>query len=210
MSIRLNDGLHDELKAKPGEPVTLEYYLWDPSGRLVTKTASFRYSGTRADRRLAATTCPRVSRHLGCSDNLRLGPAIPDEPRPHSQGGRGLLGPVPGDPEGIHPAGGRAKTLAIPLRRCYRYAKPRRQRATALRPSIDPMTVYTCRMSGKRAWMPPRRHGFRRVLPVFQLLLVVAALLLAGMFFRFGIEQRCMEISTFARSAGRYDRSASY
>ena len=44
--IVLNEWAARDLQVKPGELVELEYYLWDPTGRLVTKFASFRNSGT--------------------------------------------------------------------------------------------------------------------------------------------------------------------
>ena len=43
--IVLNEWAARDLEAKPGDTVTLEYYLWDPSGKLVTKIASFRNAG---------------------------------------------------------------------------------------------------------------------------------------------------------------------
>ena len=44
--IILNDWSSKELQAKPGDTVSLEYYIWDPSGRLVTRMASFRNAGS--------------------------------------------------------------------------------------------------------------------------------------------------------------------
>ena len=46
--IVLNDWSTSDLKAKPGDTVSLEYYVWDPSGRLVSKSASFRNAGSVA------------------------------------------------------------------------------------------------------------------------------------------------------------------
>ena len=44
-SIYLNDWAAKDLNAKTGDPVTLEYYYWEPSGSLVTRTAAFHLEG---------------------------------------------------------------------------------------------------------------------------------------------------------------------
>ena len=47
-SIVLNAWTARDLGAKPGDAVELEYYLWDPSGRLMTQRASFRLATVEA------------------------------------------------------------------------------------------------------------------------------------------------------------------
>ena len=44
-AIYLNEWAAKDLGAKGGDPVTLEYYYWEPSGSLVTRTATFRLAG---------------------------------------------------------------------------------------------------------------------------------------------------------------------
>ena len=39
--IILNEWAARELGARPGDPVSLDYYVWHEDGRLETKTASF-------------------------------------------------------------------------------------------------------------------------------------------------------------------------
>ena len=41
-AIYLDDWAAQDLGAKNGDPVTLEYYYWEPSGSLVTRTATFQ------------------------------------------------------------------------------------------------------------------------------------------------------------------------
>ena len=40
--IALDDWAAQDLKTKPGDEVTLDYYYWEPSGSLVTRTAKFK------------------------------------------------------------------------------------------------------------------------------------------------------------------------
>src|SRR5262249_7624494 len=57
--IVLNDWAAADLGAKPGDTVTLDYYVWKEEGRLVTESAKFRLArivplkGSFADRDLA-------------------------------------------------------------------------------------------------------------------------------------------------------------
>ncbi|HZA33592.1 MAG TPA: ABC transporter permease, partial [Vicinamibacterales bacterium] len=56
-SISLNEWAAEELRAKPGDLVTVEYYVWAPTGRLETRSAELRLSRivpvTAADRDFA-------------------------------------------------------------------------------------------------------------------------------------------------------------
>ena len=62
-------------------------------------------------------------------------------------------------------------------------------------------------MSGQASLQASRgATDFGEYFLYFSFFLVVAALLLAGMFFRFGIEQRIQESRPFARSAGPFVR----
>jgi putative ABC transport system permease protein len=44
-AIYLNEWAAKELSAKPGESVTLDYYYWEPSGSLTTRSADFQLAG---------------------------------------------------------------------------------------------------------------------------------------------------------------------
>src|SRR5688572_29375766 len=43
--ILLNESAARELRAAPGDPVTMEYYRWEDPGRLVTRASTFRLAG---------------------------------------------------------------------------------------------------------------------------------------------------------------------
>ena len=137
-AIVLNDWAARDLQARVGDRAALEYYVWEEPGQLVTRSADFRRRRpscrpTAGDRDLA----PRHPRHQRFADARRLGPAVPDRPAPHSPRGRGLLGRLPDDAEGVRRARDRAAAVAIALRR----------------DDVDPR----CRAAGRRA-RPPRRH----------------------------------------------------
>src|SRR5688572_32685925 len=52
--IILNEWAARELDVKPGEKITLEYYVWHEGGRLETRTADFQFAGVTPIRGLAA------------------------------------------------------------------------------------------------------------------------------------------------------------
>jgi hypothetical protein len=77
-TIILNEWAARELTAVPGEPIEIEYYLWDPAAGLLTRSASF--------------TLARVG----------LGSSLSDGPLAGARRGRALLGRISDDAEGVH------------------------------------------------------------------------------------------------------------
>lgn len=193
--ILLNDWAARDLKPTPGEPVTLEYYLWDPSGRLVTKTASFRYSGT--------VPIEDWQRHLapeypGISD----APTMSDWDPPFPMD----LGRIRKADEEYWDRYRATPKAFLPLKLGQnlwgsRYGSVTGMRtnvsAEQLRAAVDPLAVL--RIDDVRKTSLRASSGatdFGEYFLYFSFFLVVSALLLAGMFFRFGIEQRTSEIAT--------------
>ena len=99
-----------DLGVKVGDPLTLEYYVWEEPGRLVTRTADFEVAaivpiaGAAADRDLAPVY-PGITERRRLA---RLGSAVPDRSAARPPRRRRLLGAVPHDAEGVHAARGRA------------------------------------------------------------------------------------------------------
>ena len=183
--IVLNDWAARDLAVKVGDPLSLEYYLWEDPGRLVTRTADFRRRRRRADCRRGGRSRPRagLSRHHRSGDPRRLGSAVSDRPQPRAPRRRGVLGAIPDDAEGVRAARGRAGAVAIALRRSHvgppragrRRAGERDARdrvAAALRAAIDPLALgLSVRdVRGARPRRVARRHRLRRVLHLLQLL----------------------------------------
>ncbi len=193
--IVLNEWAARDLGAKPGDTVTLEYYVWDPSGKLITKTATFQNAG--------AVPIEDWQRHLspeypGISD----APTISDwDP------------PFPMDLSRIRKADEeywnryRATPKAfITLNAGQRLWRSRygavtgmRSNATPemLRASLDPLSILSVQNVRQASLQASSgATDFGEYFLYFSFFLVVSALLLAGMFFRFGIEQRLAEIAT--------------
>ncbi len=200
--IGINDWTVRELGAKPGDIVTLDYYIWQPNGNLLTKSAEFKLAailpmkGIAADRDLAPE-------YPGISDAGSLGDWNP---------------PFPMDLKRIRPADEqywnryRATPKAfIPLKRGQELWASRFGSLTSVRVQGE-TSGFAEALRGK---LKPVEHGFtiERVreqaraasqgatdfgeyFTYFSFFLMMSALLLAGLFFRLGVEQRLQEIGT--------------
>ena len=167
-------------------------------------------AGDRSDRgrRGRPRARARLPRHHARDAPRRLGPAVRGRPVPHPPAGRGLLAALPDDPEGVAAARRWARRSGATgwagRRRSGWRSPPRARRApTPPRPSA---------VSSPRASTPPTQGlvvddvrtrtlaaakgatDFGEYFVYFSFFLVVAALLLAGLFFRFGVEQRLAEV----------------
>jgi ABC-type antimicrobial peptide transport system permease subunit len=193
--IVLNGWAASELRARPGDAVTLEYYVWLDEGRLATRTAEFPVTGIVPvkDQRELAPTYP------GISDTVHITDWDP---------------PFPMDLSRIRPVDeaywDRYRTTPkafLPIADAQRLWGTRYGKATSLRIDADPARI--------RQALDPERFGltvvnvrernlaasqgvtdFGEYFVYFSFFLVVSALMLAGLFFKFGIEQRLREIGT--------------
>ena len=199
-SITLNEWAARDLGAKPGDTVTLDYYVWKSEGHLDTATAQFRVAqivpiaGAAAD--------PNLAPHYpGITDSASLHDWDPPFPldlariRPLDEQywrqyrstpkafvrlarGRQLWGTRFGSWTSIR---------IFPGGRPYE---------TALRAAIDPaatgLVVLPVRAQGLEA--ARGATDFREYFVYFSLFLMASALLLAGLFFKLGVEQRMHEI----------------
>ena len=195
-------GPHRDLAAKPGDAVTLEFYVWKSDGRLDTATAQFRVgqivpiTGAAADRRLAPDY-PGITESDSLHDwdppfPLDLARVRPVDEQYWKQyratpkafvrlaRGRQLWGTRFGSLTSI------------------RIFPPSPQFENALRDAIDPatagLTVVPVRAQGLDAARGATDFGEYFV--YFSFFLMVSALLLTGLFFKLGVEQRMREIGT--------------
>ncbi|MGH9943155.1 MAG: ABC transporter permease [Pyrinomonadaceae bacterium] len=206
--IVLNDWAAGALEARPGDRVTLDYYLWLEEGRLATRSAEFRVAcvvpmqGFAADRDL-------TPEYPGITESESLADWDP---------------PFPVDLKRVRPQDEdywkkyRATPKAfIPLEVGQRLWQTRFGKLTSIRLSpTGGQTLAATRASFEqslRAQLVPTRAGFS-ILPVraeglaasrgatdfgeyflyFSFFLVVSALMLAGLFFKLGVEQRLREL----------------
>ena len=205
--IWLNRWTADDLEAAPGDVVTLQYYLWEDAGALVTDEAEFRVAGVlpmaglAADRDLAPEY-PGITEATDLSDwdppfPIDLGLVRPkdedywDEYRTASKGfialedGQRLWGSRWGQVTSLRvvPPDGVSDLAAADF-------------SDALRSRLDPLAagfvVYPARDLALEASAGVTDFG--EYFTYFSFFLVVSALLLASLFFRLGVEQRLREI----------------
>jgi len=199
--IALNAWAARELHAKPGDQIGIEYYKWHPDGRLLTESATFRLE--------------RIVPMAGLGGDRELAPEYPGISDSDSLSSWDT--PFPIDLSRIRPVDEEywdryrtAPKAFIALERgrelwATRYGSLTSIRVTGpsregfagrLREAIDPAS-FGLRLDNPRGEGLASAAGstdFAEYFAYFSFFLVVAALLLAGLFFRFGVEQRLREI----------------
>lgn len=197
-SIVLNEWAAKDSKAKAGDKVDLDYYLWDPSGKLVTKSASFRVSAivpvNEQDRNLAPDY-PGIS---GAENVADWDPPFPLELKRIRQQDEDYWHKYRATPKAyIRLAAGqnlwRSRYGAVTSVRISPEFDMDR-----LRSAIDPDKAGLSLIDVKAQAEQASRGStdFSEYFGYFSFFLLVSALLLAGLFFRFGLEQRAAEIAT--------------
>ncbi len=205
--IWLNAWTADDLEASPGDAVTLQYFLWEDAGALITDEAEFRVAGVVPMEGLAvdqdlAPEYPGITEATDLSD---WDPPFPidlglvrqkdedywDEYRTASKAfieledGQRLWGSRWGQVTSLRvvPPDGASDLAAAEFR-------------DVLRSRLDPLAagfvVYPARELALEASAGVTDFG--EYFTYFSFFLVVSALLLASLFFRLGVEQRLREI----------------
>ena len=154
--------------------LSLDYYVWQEPGQLVTRSADFQVAaivpiaGLAADRDLAPV-------YPGITEAKSLAnwdPPFPIDLRRIGRRDEDILGPLSHDAEGVHfhskrdsGCGSRASATGSSYAHGVGCRCSRDRFATALRARINPVGVWSHRAARARAGTPrgPRRHGFRRV-----------------------------------------------
>lgn len=217
-SIWLNEWAWRELGTSPGDPIELDYYRWREDGRLTTETARFRLAGVVAiDGDVNSSLAPLVPGISDARDMRGWDPPFPmdlgrirpaDEDYWHryratpkafvtlargqqlwrSRYGQLSSVRIAPRPDGTTPADSRADELSTAQAKL----------ADALRQRLDPgaagFAVLPVRARGLAA--AEGATDFGEYFVYFSFFLIVAALLLAALFFKLGVEQRVREIGT--------------
>ncbi len=200
----LNEWAAHDLRVAPGDSVTLEYYLWQPDGRLTTASKSFKLA-----RIVPITPDPALTpEYPGITDSDDVAAWDPPFPvdlsriRPRDEHywdayrttPKAFL-PLSAGQQLWQSRWGRLTALRLavpegdPVGRLA--AEFRRSLREALDPSVHGLTVRPVRQQGFAASRGATDFG--AYFTYFSFFLVVSALLLAGLFFRFGVEQRVRE-----------------
>jgi putative ABC transport system permease protein len=196
--IVLNEWAARDLDARIGQPVELEYYLWDPSGRLITQRASFRLVGivpvAPGDRELAPEY-PGISDAKSLSD---WDPPFPMDLKRIRPADEDYWDRYRATPKAyIRLAAGqelwRSRFGAVTSIRTTPAFSAEKLRA-ALDPAAAGLRVANVRQQNADA--SGGATDFAEYFLYFSFFLIVSALLLAGLFFRLGVEHRSGEIAS--------------
>ncbi len=204
--IVLNQWAATELGANVGDPVAMEYYVWEDPGQLVTRRAEFRVAGIvpvdAADRDLAPV-------YPGISDSVSLrdwDPPFPLDLRRIRPVDEAYWEKYRTTPKAFIPleVGQRLWRSRYGAVTSVRVAPPpgvslletRSQLEERLRASIDPLTMGIAIRDVRAQGLAASRGAtdFGAYFVYFSFFLVVSALLLASLFFKLGIEQRVREV----------------
>ncbi|MBI2688379.1 MAG: FtsX-like permease family protein [Acidobacteria bacterium] len=203
-TIVLNDWTAGQLQAKLGDTLTLDYYLWKQEGRLLTESSTFVVNGVQprevlGDRQMAPE-------YPGISDTVSLSDWDP---------------PFPLDLNKIHPQDEKywddyrtTPKAAVSLKDGQRLWQTRFGKVTAIRfystgnttiPTLNLTPSTDLARDGITLLLPKQQAeeasrgttDFGEYFGYFSFFLLVSALLLTGLFFRLGIEQRLREIGLY-------------
>ena len=207
-SIWLNQWAQDALGASLGDSITIDYYVWELEGRLVTRNADFRLAGIvalegdAADPTLAPDF-PGITEKSSLSDWDPPFPVDLDRIRPADENYWDRYKTAP--KAFIRLARGQelwqtrfGKLTAIRL-------QPGDEKSVAgfgdkLRQQLEPEAAGLILSAVKNQGLKASTGAtdFGEYFVYFSFFLIVAAILLAALFFRLGVEQRIQEIGTLS------------
>ena len=202
--IVLNAWAGDDLGARPGDRLTMEFYLWRDEGSIETESASFTVAGIvpmegiASDRDLAPVY-PGISETDDLSD---WEPPFPLDLRRVRDKDEDYWDRFRTTPKAFLPLARGQEIWPVRQGRVtsIRVTPPelRADFERALRDKLDPLalgfTVVAAREEGLKA--SAGATDFGQYFVYFSYFLVVAAMLLTGLFFKLGVEQRHREVGT--------------
>ena len=115
--IALNDWAARDLGARVGDRLTMDYYLWEDPGRLISRSADFTVASIVP---VAAGDRAMAPDYPGISDSATIDewdPPFPVDLRRVRPQDEAYLERAPHDAEGVRPAGGGPTPVAQPVRR---------------------------------------------------------------------------------------------
>ena len=195
--IELNQWAARELNAKPGDHVTLEYYVWKSDGRLATESASFPLAKIVpvTDDRDYTPDYPGITE----SDSLHdWDPPFPIDLKRVRPIDEQYWKQYRTTPKAFLPLGRAQQMWGTRFGRLtsMRISPPSPAFARALHKALDPERMGLTATDVKAQALAAARGAtdFGEYFVYFSFFLMVSALLLTGLFFKLGVEQRLREI----------------
>jgi putative ABC transport system permease protein len=205
--IVLNDWTARDLHAKPGDRVTLDYYLWREEGQLTRGRAVFQLLAITPMKGIASDP-NLVPEYPGITESLHLSDWDPPFPIDldrirekdeaywdrHRTTPKAFVSLTAGQRLWAHRLG-RLTSLRFTPGPGVSLEDARARYAATLRQELS--AQHRLRVSPVRRAALEAAHGstdFGQYFVYFSFFLVVAGLLLAGLFFRLGLEQRLREV----------------
>jgi ABC-type lipoprotein release transport system permease subunit len=204
--IALNEWAALDLGASEGDPITMEYYVWEEPGQLVTRSADFRVSRivpTEFGDRDLAPVFPGITDAVTLSDwdppfaidLRRIRPADEQYWERYRTTPKAFVSLDTGQ-RLWRSKYGAVTSIRVPVPAIDPPTEARERYAERLRRAIDPVAmgfgVRDVRAQGLAASRGATDFGAYFV--YFSFFLVVSALLLTALFFKLGVEQRAREI----------------
>ena len=201
-SLVLNEWAAQDLAIKPGDKITMEYLVWQDSGRMTTERAEFTAAAPVPMKDLAndRDLSPRFPGITDANNVSDWDPPFPMD-----------LGKIRPKDEDYWDKYNTTPKAFLPLERGQQLWHSRWGKLTALR--FTPIEAAGPVRTRLRAALDPLKHGlaaiplreqnlgasrgatdFGEYFSYFSFFLMAAALMLAGLFFRLGVEQRAGEV----------------
>ncbi|MFN7948431.1 MAG: ABC transporter permease [Blastocatellia bacterium] len=204
--IILNDWAAQELQAKCGDEIELDYFVWKESGGYETRTARFRLSDTR---KIKPTDRDLIPAYRGITESDSISDWNPPFPvdlkriRPQDEAywkqyrtsPKAFIQIARGQ-ELWRSRFGSLTSMLIVLNQGENPEQVRTAFASQLKSAIDPLRFGFAVLPARAEGMQAARGAtdFGEYFLYFSFFIVVSALLLTGLFFKLGIEQRLNEI----------------
>lgn len=206
--IVVNEWAARDLRVRVGDPLTLEYYVWEEPGRLVTRTADFQIAavvpieGSAADRNLAPVY-PGMTEAKTLAD---WDPPFPIDLRRIRRVDEEYWEAYRTTPKAFIPFevgqalwrsryGDRTSVRIVPNAN-QSPADARDRYVSRLREKVDPLAMGMAVRDIRADSLFASRGAtdFGEYFTYFSVFLVISALMLAALFFRLTIEQRAREV----------------
>jgi ABC-type lipoprotein release transport system permease subunit len=212
-SIVLNEWAANDLRARTGDLLSMDYYVWEEPGRLVTRSATFTVAGVvpiAAGGRDLAPTFPGISDSPTLDD---WDPPFPVDLRRVRRADEQYWEQYRTTPKAFIAIGtgqrlwrsrfGELTSLRVTVPNAESMASASERLADHLRQSIDPIAAGLVVQDVRAASLDASKGAtdFGEYFVYFSFFLVVSALVLASLFFKLGVEQRLREVGLL-RSVG--------